>query len=198
MTQKELKNFYIAELWKAWQDKKMVDHCTKSAAFIIEHKDKFYTIDKPTIETNFCFGYGLYGSSTEEEEAEAEATAEAARKSEEYFMSRNLNPINEQIEKLTKIREEMRLNWAKGSHPRYMIATGAQYYGQPEDCKLYYYSVVDTFGGRINGEICEDITLIDKLITGYEQVKQDFTKRLKTYLKRHGTSKIKTWSYLRD
>lgn len=198
MTQKELKALYTAELWKAWNDEKMVDHCTKSTAFIIAHNGALFGIEKPKIETRFCFGYGLYGSSSIEEEEEAEATAEAARKSEEYFISRNLEPINQWIDNLIKIREDMRLNWADGSHPRYMIATGAQYYGQPEDCKLHYYSVVDTFGGRINGEICEDITLIDKLITGYEQVKQDFTKRLKTYLKRHGTSKIKTWSYLRD
>lgn len=198
MTQKELKAVYTAELHKAWNDEKMVDHCTKSTALVIEHNAALFRIEKPKIKARFCFGYGLYGTSSIEEEAEAETTAEAARTSEEYFISRNLEPIDKWLDSLNKIREDMRRNWAESSHPRYMIATGAQYYGQAEDCKLCYYSVVDTFGGRINGEICEDITLIDKLISGYEQVKQDFVKRLKAYLKRYGTSKVKTWSYLRD
>lgn len=198
MTQKELKALYTAEMRKAWDDEKMVEHCIKSTAFVIEYNGALFGIEKPKIKTSFCFGYGDYGSSSVDEETEAENLAEVARKSNEYFISRNLKSINQRIDKLIKIREDMRRNWAKGSHPRYMIATGAHYSGQSEDCKLRYYSVVDTFGGRISGEICEDITLVEQLIVGYENVKQDFIKRLKTYLKRNGMKKVKVWTYLRD
>ena len=39
---------------------------------------------------------------------------------------------------------------------------------------------------------------IYSLIKGYEEVRQMFTKRLKTYLKKYGLSKLNVWTYLRD
>lgn len=78
-----------------------------------------------------------------------------------------------------------------------MIATGAAYYGQTEDCRLRYYAIVNSFG-VYKGEICQDIELISKLIDGYKTVKTAFVKRLNTYLKRYGMSKVEAWSYLRD
>lgn len=37
-----------------------------------------------------------------------------------------------------------------------------------------------------------------ELIAGYEEVKTEFIKRLNSYLKRYGMSKVETWSYLMD
>lgn len=199
MTQKELKSIYTEELKKAWNDDKMVKHCSKSTAFVIEHNGALYGIEKPRIETRFCFGYGMNGITDTEQEEAAESMAAMAQKSKEYFINQNLEGLNRWIESLQKILDEMGENWAEGSHPRYMIETGAHYYGQTEDCRLRYYSIVDTFSGiRRGGEICNDTELVKKLIAGYEEVKAEFIKRLNSYLKRYGMSKVETWSYLID
>lgn len=200
MTQKELKAAYTEELKKAWNDDEMVKYCSKSTAFVIEHNGALYGIEKPKIETSFCFGYGINGIADTEQERTAEAMAEAARKSKEYFINQNLENLNRWIKSLQKILDDMGKNWAEGSHPRYMIETGEHYGGQKEDCRLRYYSIVDTFNtfNGTMGKICNDTELIKKLIAGYEEVKTEFIKRLNAYLKRYGMSKVKTWSYLSD
>lgn len=200
MTQKELKAAYTEELKKAWNDDEMVKYCSKSTAFVIEHNGALYGIEKPKIETSFCFGYGINGIADTEQERTAEAMAEAARKSKEYFINQNLENLNRWIKSLQKILDDMGKNWAEGSHPRYMIETGEHYGGQKEDCRLRYYSIVDTFNtfNGTMGKICNDTELIKKLIAGYKEVKTEFIKRLNAYLKRYGMSKVKTWSYLSD
>ena len=198
MTQKELKAIYTEELKKAWKDEKMVQHCSRSTAYVIEHGGELYGIEKPSIKTSFCFGHGYCGITTEEEEDKADAMARKARESREYFIKENLEQVNEWIKQLKEILEQMQLDWAEGSHPLYMIETGAHYYSQSEDCRLRYYSIVNTFDGVSRGKICNDTELLEKLIAGYEQVKEDFIKRLNTYLKRYGLSKVESWSYLSD
>lgn len=198
MTQKELKTVYTEELKKAWDTDEMVKHCSKSTAFVIEHDGALYGIEKPRIATRFCFGYGINGISDSEQEQEAETLAEIAQKSADYFINQNLKIIDEWIERLKEILEGMEENRDEWSYPRYMIETGKKYTGQQEDCKLRYYSIVNTFNEVVHGEICEDTELVKKLLAGYEKVRADFIKRLNTYLKRYGLSKVKTWSYLRD
>lgn len=198
MTQKELKAMYTEELAKAWNDPKMITHCIKHADYIIEHDGGLYAIDKPSIKTRFCFPYGMNGTSADGEEEKADQMALHAKKSTEYFIAENLAEINHWIKKLKKILDDMSLNWAEGSQPRYMIETGAHYYGQTEDCKLRYYSIVDTYSEMNRGEICNNTELIKKLITGYEAVKENFIKRLNKYLSRYGLTKVQTWSFLSD
>lgn len=198
MTQKELKALYAEELKKAWSDEKMVKHCSKSTAFVIEHNGELYGIEKPKIKTSFCFSYGMDGMITEDEENRADEMARHARESKEYFINENLKDINRWIERLKKIKEEMGYKWAEGNHPQYMIETDAHYYRQTEDCRLRYYSVVNTFNGINRGEICNDVELLEKLIAGYEEVKKEFIKRLNTYLKRYELSKVKSWSFISD
>lgn len=197
-SQKELKAVYTEELKKAWDWDRMVKYCSNSTAFVIEHNGALYGIEKPKIKTRFCFSYGFCGVSSEEEEQQADNMAETARKSKEYFINQNLEELNRWIKSLQKILDDMGKNWAEGSHPQYMIETGEHYSGQKEDCRLRYYSIVDTFDGTSRGEICNDTELIKKLIAGYEEVKKQFEKRLNTYLKRYGLSKIDTWSFLSD
>lgn len=197
-TQKELKAIYRAELVKAWRTEKMVDYCAKKAGFIFEYAEGLYEVDKPSIETSFCFGYGYNGISTDGDSREAAKMSEYAKTSEQYFIAMNLRGIDRQISQLKNIAAEMRQNWAEGSHPRYMVETGAHYYGQPEDCRLKNFSVVDTFNGTPRGEVCEDANLVEMLIQAYERVREDFVKRLNSYLKRYGTSKVRSWTYLVD
>lgn len=197
-TQKELKATYTEELKKAWDSEKMVDYCAKKTAYIIEYNGGLFGIDKPSIQKDFCFGYGMYARATDEEITAAENMSERARTNEQYFIDENLRDINRWISQLENIAADMRLNRAEGSHPIYMLETYEHYYNQSKDCKLRNYSVVNTFTDRYNGIICKDVKFIELLIEGYKQVKADFIKRLNSYLKRYGLSKINTWTYLVD
>ena len=78
---------------------KMVDYCMKKAAYIVELSDgDFAEIDKPTIETDFCFGYGMYGVSTDEDYDRAASMERHARTNESYFVQENLKGIDRMIE----------------------------------------------------------------------------------------------------
>lgn len=198
MTQKELKAIYREELKKAWKDEKMVDFCASKAAFVIEHDGGLYSIDNPSIQKDFCFGYGMYLQATDEEMKDAERCAEIVRTSEENFIERNMKYLNRTIERLQKIADDMMLNWAEGSHPVYMIDCNEHYYSQTSDCKLRLWSVVNTFCRTADSELCNDIEFVQKLVDGHIAVKADFEKRLKAYTKRYGLSKVNSWAYLVD
>lgn len=50
---------------------------------------------------------------------------------------------------------------------------------------------------------CKDIKKlgeddIQKIIDGFKEVRKAFEKRIDTYLKRYGTTKVNSWSYICD
>lgn len=196
-SQKELKTIYREELSKVW-DEKMVNFCMRETAYIIEHDNGLFEIEKPKIKTRFCFGAGYNGMTSAKDWDRANKMTNVASSDEKYFISENLKEINHWIETLTKIREEMGHNWAKNNFPQFMIETGAHYHKQPADCKLRYFSVTDTLRDKRQGDLCNNVDFITDLITGYEEVKRQFEKRLMAYLKRYGLSKIYSWSYISD
>lgn len=196
-TQKELKTIYQEELKKVWNEK-MVKFCLKTTAYIIEFHGKLFTIEKPTIKKNFCFGAGYNGTTNDEEWDAANEMVNVATSDESYFISENLKEINHWLKTLNEIKEEMGHKWAKNNYPRFIIETGPSYYKQPADCKLRYFCVTDTLRDKRRGDLCEDVELINSLIVGYEEVKKQFEKRLANYLRRYGLSKINAWSYISD
>lgn len=198
--QKELRELYKEELTKAWKDEKMQSFCLKEAAYIIEYGGGLYDIQKPRIQKDFCFGYGWCGVPDVEEERHAVTMCELAKTSDYYFMKENLKDINSEIARLENVAAQMRLNWAEGSRPRYMVTTYPRYHWMANGCRLMGYSIEDTTGyrGAVRGTICEDVAFVEMLIRGYEKVKEDFTKRLLAYLKRYGLSGVRSWTYLVD
>lgn len=192
------KNILSCELSKVWNES-MTNYCVKTTAHIIEYKNQIYTIDKPRIKTDLCYGYGLNGITNEEEMQAAFRQADKAREDETIFIKENLSEINYIIKSLNSIREEMGRKWVKGDHPRYLIYTRPKYNTQPEDCRLYSYQVIDTFRETPpKGAEVADIRLVDLLIIAYKQVMKDFGERLKKYLARYGTKKLHIWTYLVD
>lgn len=59
--------------------------------------NKLVLLDKPKIQTQFCFGYGMYGVGDNEDEAIADNNAESIKTKENYFIDRNLDRLNRQI-----------------------------------------------------------------------------------------------------
>ena len=173
------------EVWKG--DQKMVDYCVKKAEHIVELTNgDIVVIEKPSIETRFCFGYSDSRYDTEDYDR-ANAMADHAKKSQEYFIEENMKGINQTIGQM------------EGTiHHSFEYRLRVPYTGQPEGSKLksldaYYWS--DEYSKKYPEISGQDL---QRVIEGYKVVKASFEKRLNTYLKRYGMSKVKTWSYWQD
>lgn len=188
-TQKELKAEYAQQIinnstWRT--SKSMQDHCIKSSAWVVKFQDgTLISFDKPSIQKDFCFGYHLSSYSSDSYD-EANRAAAAAQHDVDYFMRENLEGINREIEA------------AKTGHPCYK---DHHWYGDLESCTIgsvYYVSDYD-FHFENNGKYIE-LSDADRqtYVEGLEEVKKAFIKRLNTYLKRYGLTKVNTWSYWLD
>lgn len=197
-TQKELKEKYMDIIKKeVWSDERMQEFARKQCAYVVELSNgNIIDIDKPRIETSFCFGMGMYATYTQEEFEAAEELAENARKNVNYFISENMKQITEKIDSLKEALENKK-----------EVYTFIHYIGQPGNSELVAYNCV-----RIcdNPEFApyrwsnlhavrkisnDDIQLI---IDGLEEVAKKFMKRLNTYLKKYGLEKLNVWTYCRD
>ena len=148
-----------------------------------------YYIDKPHIETRFCFGHGQNGISTEEEYQDAKKSAEYAATRENYFINENLYKLNKLINNIKnshynfifpKYSDEYNVNFVNVYSDDYM----------PHEGYFAYFAKTKI----------RDLTPKDKeqILASLEIEKAKFTKRLNTYLKKYGLSKINTWTYLVD
>lgn len=185
MTQKELKEIHRQELNKFWNDKKMTDHCLKTTNFIVRFDDgTLYGIEKPTIEKDFCFGYHLSHTDSESYD-NAQKTASNAKSNTDYFMYKNLKGLKETVKCLKENIDN--------------VIVYAHYTGQHKDLKLRSWTTQDYYNSKDYApqrNLTKDE--VERLISGYEEVIKDFTKRLQTYLKRYGMTKVRTWTYWID
>lgn len=190
--QKTLKETYKKDMEGYWikrngePDQKMIDYCTKKAAYIVELENgDYYVIDKPDIEKDFCYGYGYCGVSTEEDYQDAARMAAHARTSEEYFIQKNMEPLNRWIKDLQDLNT-------------YAVTKRKHYIGQADSCQLINIDFVHVWD--IDPEKTQQLTPeeIAAVIAGYEEVKKQFQKRLNSYLKRYGLTKVHSWTYLSD
>jgi hypothetical protein len=128
---------------------------------------KIVIIGKPRIETKFCFDDSFdYNRAVEQ--------AEYARTSEDYFMKENLREYDWMLECIAK-----------------------------REVYLYHYEMTAYKEANIYGisghnyDSCiepkeEDYEPLERFV---REERDKFEKRLRTYLKRYGMSKVKTWTY---
>lgn len=189
MTQKELKIEYerilSSEVWHGSPD--MVTHCLKNAAHIVELTNgDIVVIEKPSIKKDFCFGYRDSRYDTEEFD-EANRMAAHASSSTDYFLAENLAEIDDVIKHLEG------KEWSSWD---YHVCR--HYYSQPENSKLkkllgvYWHDERGQKYPKLEGEDRA------RVLEGYKVVRASFEKRLHSYLKRYGMSKVNTWSYWVD
>lgn len=131
----------------------------------------YILIPKQSIENKFCFHDEGPGYENYKEVTSTEKTLER------YFLSENLDKVDRKIKEL------------KGD--------GLLYVTQPSDYNVSWNS--GRYGEKLNDN---DIEMSDnirnELIKAYSVCRDMFEKRLKSYLKRYGTSKIHTWTYWAD
>ena len=179
--QKELKAQYAEALKEVWRDQKMIDYCIKKAAYIVPMDNgDIVEIEKPSIETRFCFGYGYCGISSEEDRRRAASAEEYARTNENYFMEENLKGINERIEALESGKPIYKfVNYSGcGEDNKIKTIRICRYLSQTPEYEPWAWS-----GLKGLAEITQEER--ENLINGYKIVKEQFEKRLRTYLKKY-------------
>ena len=187
----ELVEEYRGELVKLWRtDTSMIDFCIKKISSIRKLSNGgLITWKKPEINTRFCFGY--MGQS---DEGDAQQMAQNAKKNEDYFLSENLGIFDVTIKKIKstlKKNNENKLYIYKEYSRDYVNLWGFTVLSFSE----FIYQNERKIYNDIQEASDEDIRII---LEAEKEERAKFEKRLKTYLKRYGLSKVKTWSYWQD
>ena len=151
--------------------KKDADYYRKQYLGAVKVGDGYIMISKPSIETKFCFA-----DEGPDYDYYKELMADD-KKLESYFMAENLSGLDRKIEELekgypmivSKVYNDGRKSiWREGSN-----------WPSPND---------EPMSSELRME----------LVRAYKWSRSMFEKRLQSYLKRYGTSKLHTWTYWRD
>lgn len=151
----------------------------EKVAWLVKLSDgTLFEIEKPSIETHFCFGERGYDYD------DAVHAACEARTNEDLFRIRNLRAINDKIAELENGPDpgcKMWVNVVYGVSADY-VNHGDEWHMELVNCKTHELTKEDR----------------DAIRAGYEIVKEAFEKRINTYLKRYGLSKVRSWTYWVD
>lgn len=181
-----------AEYLKVWgNDSKMVKYCQDEISNAVKLSDgRIVVVEKQKLETSFCFGYSTCGQGAEY--GEANNAAHYAKTSEEFFREQNIKDLQSKI------------NLLKGKKEK-------SWWGDPYLAQESYYSC-----GKINIHKVRELRYVDfieqtqglyseiseadrkVIVSMYEEEVIKMNKRIDTYLKRYGLSKLNVWTYWRD
>ena len=187
---------------------RMQEFYKKDLEFAVKLGNNYLTIDKPRIETHFCFGFGQNGITTDESMKWAGDMAKHARENMNYFIRENLEKLNHIAYALQYHIIRLRDGWDKAQdfYLRYednlpyiyTIDTPylVSYYKYPRVAlEFLSYDREQNLNAPKVKATAEDL---EKILFAYEEVITNFKKRLNTYLKRYGLSKVRSWTYLVD
>lgn len=185
----EQKAQLLEEYGRVWgRDQRMIDFCMKriQRAVTLSNGD-LVVIEKPHIKTSFCFGHGWCGVSSEDDEERANKMAETASNDVRYF-------IKENTDGFSPFDREHSYSW-KHLEPFAFV----HYYGGK---KLMGIRLMDAHSDKDEIERLHAYKLSDKdaadLRQIYEEERARHIKRLETYLKKFGLTKLNVWTYLVD
>lgn len=185
---KEIISNEYAKIYAKGSD--MHDYCVKESSNAVVLESGFvYIFKKPKIKKDFCFGYRLtpYGAVGDDNENEYNNAnnmcSHVKNDNGKYFKETNLEEFEHLKDVLTS------------GKTFYAVATYAG-----NDLKIC--SVYDSRTTQMYYNDCKKAELtkndINNLIAAINEEERKFEKRLNTYLKRYGTSKLHTWSYWVD
>lgn len=204
---------YLNEMRKAWSDKSMIEHFKKCFSSAVRLScGGLLVFKKPSIDKDFCFGYGMQSALNYNE---ANKMASHAATSEKYFLDQNLKGFDDKIKRL----ETMKNSWGSScvlllhrhcyysqKEPLnifdYFLSSGGldNYEKLPEsDCKgcVKYFEHFDGIGYYYD---LIEATAEDRanILAALKHERAKFEKRLNAYLKKYGVSKVRAWSYWAD
>jgi len=202
--QQELKERYAVAMKSVWgNSQNMIDYCVKQAAvFIPVANNGIAVIDKPRIETDFYFGYSDCGQGLSYEENN-ERVNHVSDNLAEYFVSYNLRDINDKIKLIEEILD------SENKDGEYIIINSGHYssdiLGNARSLQIvkpYNFYTGNTTLEEIQrhdtSAAVASIEDVKRYLEAYKFIKETFTKRLNTYLKRFGTSKLNVGTYWID
>ena len=190
-TQEKLREEFKTLLSGVWNgSERMINHCNKSADVIYKTSKGFIlSVDKQNIKKHFCFGYSDSRYDTEDFDR-ANKMAHHAKTSVDYFREENLSELKHIIEIYEKNPQGLTFYFRNHYHSQpdniLKCVEGFHYWEIPSD-------INDTSKYVLLTE--DDIKLV---VAAYKKELELFTKRLDTYIKRYGLSKVRTWSYWQD
>lgn len=202
--QQELKERYAVAMKAVWgNSQNMIDYCVKQASvFIPVANNGIAVIDKPRIETDFYFGYSDCGQGLSYEENN-ERVNHVSDHLAEYFVSYNLRDINEKIKLIEEILD------SENKDGEYIIINSGHYssdiLGNARSLQIvkpynFYtgYTTLEEIQRHDASAVVASIEDVKRYLEAYKFIKETFTKRLNTYLKRFGTSKLSVGTYWVD
>ena len=153
------------------------DYYLKHKDYAVRLQDGWHIISKPRIENKFCFhdegpDYEFYKTLMADE-----------NKLRNYFLSENLDKFDKEIDYL------------KGNETLYLRPVGKDQFDIcPASVIFGFYSY------RVGNEEPRQVSADERkaLLEAYGVARAEFEKRLQTYLKRYGVSKLHTWTYWAD
>lgn len=166
----------------AFDTPQMVDYLVRNTSeFVVLDNDTCILIEKQSIDKDFCFGYSTYGDDTYECAGEL---AEKAQSDVNYFLEHNKSKMYKKSEKYVA--------YCKYSNSKIFFYVPLETYKMLEDrdglwryrnCGEPYF---------LNESECQ------RLNDAIDKANAKFEKRLNTYLKKYGLSKVNTQIYWRD
>ena len=178
-------------------DQGMIDWCVKEAQTVVCVAGRLLPIEKRKVEKRFCFGYSDCGQGPDY--MTATVRADNARNNPEYFKRENLKYYREWLDDIDGFNA-LSLCPSYGRGPISYLAA------------YDWWEVLDSVGGearmealkgttvKVNGREAYILTDKDREIIreAYQQAMKAHEKKLDSYLKRYGTSKIQAWTWWLD
>lgn len=187
----------------------MQKYIEKETFEVVTLNDGYYGVTKSVIKKDFCFGYGMNGSASDEEEQIADEQ-EQNSKSYNYFEKVNIQRKKEKIEllqlALDNNNELFSYNYNVG------VIAFCTHYCDKKLTRDYRFinskfcdgsfdekSIFDTWEKSTNNNYRKATVEEIKLILDAEKRQlENFKKRLEIWWKKYGADKLNTWTYLRD
>lgn len=162
--------------YKKWLEEyvstqKDADYYRKYCVGAVKLNDGYYLMSKPSIETKFCFH-----DEGPNYEFYKELMADD-KKMKEYFIDKNLRNIDIRIDQLQSMRP--------------MIITSSW-----SDNRKSYEE--ENYRYEREGDVRMTEEQRSELVKALQWKRSQFEKRLQSYLKRYGLTKIHTWTYWKD
>lgn len=162
--------------YKKWLEEyastqKDADYYRKYFVGAVKLNDGYYLMSKPSIETKFCFH-----DEGPNYEFYKELMADD-KKMKDYFIDKNLRNIDIRIDQLQSMRP--------------MIITSSW-----SDNRKSYEE--ENYRYEREGDVRMTEAQRSELVKALQWKRAQFDKRLQTYLKRYGLTKIHTWTYWKD
>lgn len=189
--QDSLKANYRSELEKIYvKDNKMIDWCMKQITVLVPICGGKHIIEltKPSIETDFWFGYSDMGQGCSYEENNGRMEF-VRRNVEDYFYNENLSGIDKMIENIKKILNGKSTMVARHHH---------YYYKTSPDSLIHSFHIEHPWDNAYKDSIEMNKSDLKIMLKAYEVQREKFVKRLETYLKKYGSKHLHVSSYWID